>query len=132
MANRRFEQFQLSLEKKVVTLWSNISVGAAGAPTAPVAKNKGIKSIVRNSAGNYTINLQDSYQYLMFMDSCIVLGAGGPSAGTNVQIVVRADNSASLAAPAVQVEVLNAAGTAVDLASGSSLLIMLELKNSTV
>lgn len=131
MANRQFQQFQYSLEKAVVTLFANISIGAAGAPTMTAGKNKGIASVVRNSAGNYTVNLQDKYQYLLFMDSAINLNSGAPSAGTNVTMLVRADNTAA-ASPNIQVEFVNAAGTAVDLASGCTLLLSPQLKNSTV
>ena len=131
MANRQFQQFQYSLEKAVVTLFANVTIGAAGAPTIVAKQNKGIASVVRNSAGNYTVNLQDRYQYLLFMDSCINLNSGAPSAGTNVTMLVRADNSAS-ATPNIQVEFVNAAGTAVDLAAGCTLLLSPQLKNSTV
>jgi hypothetical protein len=47
MANRRFEQFQLSLEKAVVTLYGKVAIGSTGAPTISAANSKGILSIVR-------------------------------------------------------------------------------------
>lgn len=131
MANRQFQQFQYTIEKGVVTLFANIAIGATGAPTLNVVKSKGIASVVRNSAGKYTINFQDGYQYLMFMDSCIVLASGAPSSSTSLQMVVRADNS-SAASPNLVVEFLNSSGVAADLASGSILLLSPQLKNSVI
>ena len=132
MANLKLRRDRGTLEIGIVELYSQVAVGAAGAPTMNIPRSKGIKSVVRNSAGNYTINLSDIYQYLMFLDYMIVLGAGGPSAGTNLNCVVRADNSNSSATPAVQVEFLNSAGAAVDLASGCTVLFDLQFKNSLV
>jgi hypothetical protein len=121
-----------TLEQGIVELYSQVAIGAAGAPTINVSRSKGIASITRNSAGNYTIALNDLYQYLMFLDYMIVLGAGDPSAGTNLNCVVRADNSKVSGAPSIQVEFLNAAATAVDLASGCTILFDLQFKNSLV
>lgn len=131
MANRYFTQFQYSLEKKLVTLFCNVSIGATGAPTLNTAKSKGIKSVVRNSTGNYTVTFQDTYQMLLFMDHIILAASGAPSAGTNVNMIVRADNSSSLTAPSVQIEFVNSAGAAVELANGATLLLSPQLRDST-
>lgn len=131
MANRMWTEFQYSLEKRVVNLFASVAVGATGAPTLNAASSKGIKSVVRNSAGNYTINLSDTYQRLLFMDSAVVLGSGAPSSGTTLQMIIRADNSNNQTTPNVQVEFLNSSGTAVDLASGATLLLAPQLSNST-
>lgn len=57
MAARKYEQFQLSLEKEVVTLYANIPILAVGAVgVLDPKKNQGIYSVVRNSVGNYTIS----------------------------------------------------------------------------
>ena len=56
MANRMFNQFQLSLVKNRVSLFATIPIGVAGAVQPLVqVDNLGIASVVRNSVGNYTI-----------------------------------------------------------------------------
>lgn len=60
MAQRLYQQFQKTIAKEVVTLFGGFTVGAAGtvAPIGRVA-NQGIRSIVRNGIGNYTITFGD-------------------------------------------------------------------------
>jgi len=137
MANRRFEQFQLSLEKKVVTLYMRVSFGAVGAPTLVVGPlgqnfNKGIYSIVRNSAGNYTITFgalpypsPDTYQRLLGWDYAF-LETTTPAAP---QSWVKNDNSA---AGNIIVQFATAAGVATDPASGEVALLEITLSNSGV
>ena len=131
MATKGYKRDRGTLEQGIVELFASVAIGAAGAPTINVKKSKGISSIVRNSAGNYTISLQDIYQYLLFLDTMVVLGAGAPSAGTNLNCVVRADNSIS-STPNVQVEFLNSAGAAVDLTNGVTVTFDIQFKNSLV
>lgn len=69
MSNRRFNQFRLQLEKKVVDLYAKVTIGATGAPTLVTAYSKGIASIARNSAGNYTVTLDDKYPRFLFMQN---------------------------------------------------------------
>ncbi len=126
------QQFQYSMEKGVVTHWANIAVGATGAPTLPSAKeNQGITSVTRVSAGRYQVNLGPAYQRLMSAQSAILLATGAPSTTTNTQMMVRADNSAT-SSPNVVVEFINSAGTAVDLVSGSVILLEMKFKRSTI
>lgn len=53
-------QFLYQLEAGVFQYYMHVSFGAAGAPTLDTANSKGITSIVRNSAGQYTITLANS------------------------------------------------------------------------
>lgn len=58
MANHYFYQFPNALEKKVVTLFFQIPITAAGAVgTIDYSKNKGLKGVVHNAAGLYTLTL---------------------------------------------------------------------------
>lgn len=131
MANRRFEQFQLSLEKAVVNLYGQFAVGASGAPTMSATKSKGIASVVRNSAGRYTITLQDQYQYLLMFDTTIVLASGAPGTTTSPECIVRQDNSKAQV-PTLVIEFLDGTGAATELTSGVTLLFQAQLKNSVV
>ncbi len=131
MANRRFEQFQLSLEKAIVTILGQVAIGATGAPTMSAANSKGITSVVRASAGRYTITLADRYQRLVGFDYTIILAAGAPGSTSCPELVVRADNSGA-AAQTLVIEFLDGSGAAIELTSGVTLLLDIKLKNSGV
>jgi len=72
MASRDFDAVAYQLEKKLVTLFMRVTIGASGAPTLVTAVNttdvngnvistwnpsKGVATIVRVSAGKYTVQL---------------------------------------------------------------------------
>lgn len=122
---------QYAIEKFTCRIFANIAIGSTGAPTLTTKKNKGITSIARNSAGKYTITLGRPYQYLLSIKETLILASGAPSTGTNVEMMVRADNSNSSPGTLV-VEFLNSSGTAVELASGTVLLLDMVLKYGTI
>lgn len=125
MANRRFYQFRLSLEPQVVDLYAHITFGAAGAPTLDAAQSRGIASVTRNSAGNYTIALQDNYNRLLIVKHVFVESTAPAAPG----MFVSNDSVVSATAPALTV-VFNAAGTATDPATGDQVRLQISLKNS--
>jgi hypothetical protein len=63
MAARRFFVHRGHLEREVVGLFLNVSFGATGAPT--IVRGLSFESVVRNSAGRYTITLADEYFRLL-------------------------------------------------------------------
>ncbi len=121
MANRNFQRRQ-ALESEVKDIYAKVTVGSSGAPTlvSPV----GVASIARNSAGNYTITLQDKYSSLKFFR---VSFKASSAQDMNVQII--AEDVA--AAKTVNFVCLTGA-SATDPASGQTMLIKLELKNTSV
>lgn len=127
MASRWFNQFRLSLEKQVVDLWCNFTVGGIGAPTLVSAASKGIKSVVRNSAGKYTITLSDSY-YGFLQADIKILNATAPAAPLNF-VVSQAVTSSTT--PVVVIQFTNTAGAATDPGSGESVFLKVSLKNSS-
>ena len=54
MANRDFKDFQAA-EREVKRLYMKATIGATGAPTLVAADSLGIKTIVRNTTGDYTV-----------------------------------------------------------------------------
>jgi hypothetical protein len=125
MANRMFSERRLSLEKEVVDLYANVSVGETGAPT--LVRGKGIASVVRDSAGLYTITLSDKYNALLGATvTCIV--PSGVQAAPNPQVV-----SEAVATDKTVVIQFNDLSTpsATDPASGESFLVHLALSNSS-
>lgn len=124
--NRRTYQIHSAFEALTVRLFMNVAIGAAGAPTLTSNQNKGIASITHNSAGNYTIVLQDKYTRLLSAQ-CVSLAAATADAP---DMTVLDDGSAD-ASPSITIE-LSAAGTPTDPASGEVLLIELCMKNSSI
>lgn len=125
MANRLFNQFALSMEKEVVHLYMRVTFGASGAPTITPVDNKCIASIVRNSAGQYLITLQDSYVHLLMANACS-LSATAPAAPLFRLISenVRTTNS-------LVVQFSSTSDVATDPGSGEVFYLTLELRNST-
>lgn len=117
-------QFRGAFEAGMVDITMKVSIGASGAPTLVSNQNKGIASIVRNSAGNYTINMQDPYVRLMMFDRMNL--SASASAAPETRVI--ADNS-----PSNNIVIqMSSGGVATDPASGEVILMHLILKNSSV
>jgi hypothetical protein len=123
MANRYNQQFQLTQEKRVTSIFAKVTFGASGAPTLSASNSKGVLSVTRNSAGTYTfvfgsgsgVSLQkDSYVKLLTINNVMNSGASAPAAPA---MYIKADNTASNSSASIQI-VMNSAGTATDPASG--------------
>lgn len=125
MSNRFMNQFHFSFVKGKTSLYGRVTFGATGAPTLDSVKSKGIKSIVRNSAGNYTIALQDNY-YAFLRAAHVFVGSSAPAAPS----MYVTSESVSSTTPSLIVQ-FNAAGTATDPASGEEVRLELVLNNSS-
>ncbi len=121
MANRKFEKVQ-ALEKEIKNLYLEVAIGATGAPT--LSRGTGAASIARDSAGKYTITLQDKYMRLMWADVVQL--------ETDMEDLTWQLLSETVATDKTVVIQAHAAAVATDPTSGSKLLIKLELKNSSV
>jgi hypothetical protein len=119
MANRNFNRYQ-ALEKEVKSLFAEVSIGASGAPT--IVKGLGIRSISRNSAGDYTLTLSDKYTRLM--DMHIMQSASSPQ-----DLIFQLQGEDVDAAKTIEFVCLTAA-TPTDPSNGSKLYIHIQLKNS--
>jgi hypothetical protein len=123
MANRYNQQFQLTQEKRVTSIFAKVSFGASGAPTLSASNSKGVLSVTRNSAGTYTFVFGSGSGVSLQKDSYVkIIGGGvlfnsGSSAPAAPGMYIKADNIASTANASIQV-VMNAAGTATDPANG--------------
>ena len=125
MADRLLNQFGVTFEKAVVTIYGDVTIGATGAPTLTVAKSKGIKSIVRNSAGDYTVQFQDKYaKFFGFWVGAIK--ATAPAAPT---VGIKAINMQAAGGATVEF-VLFAGAVATDPASGEELFLEANFGNS--
>jgi hypothetical protein len=113
MSNQRYTQFRYSKEKKVVDLFAKVTFGSSGAPTLVVAQSKGVKSIARNSAGDYTVTLGDKYPTLLGVKHTFA-NATAPAAPA---MYVKASTTSTIEV------VFNAVGTATDPASGEAVYL---------
>jgi hypothetical protein len=122
MANRSFNRRQ-SLEKEVKDLYIKISIGASGAPTLASRASYGAASIVRNSAGDYTLTLQDKYSSLKFMEAILL----DPDAED-----IRFQLKSETVNTDKKVNFFTLTGaSATDPSNGSAILLKLELKNTS-
>lgn len=121
-------QFNYSFSAKPVVLRGKITFGASGAPTLVSGTGMGITSVVRNSAGTYTIDLGRAFTNLMAVD-VMPVAASAPAAPV---VRVAADNVASASLHNLQIVFSVAAGTATDPASGEAVLIEIVLNDSSL
>lgn len=127
MANRWLNSFNYTFEKGTVTVFGDVTIGATGAPTLVTAKSKGIKSIVRNSAGDYTVTFQDQYNRLLSAWIGVIKATAPASPTQSIKAV-----SANAAGGATLEFVLyNSAGTATDPANGEELFLEVTWSNTT-
>jgi len=129
MANRYMNQFYNSLVKGKTALYGQFAVGATGAPTISAVNSQGIRTIVRGTAGKYTITLQDTYYAFLWMDAKVLLASGLPAA-LGVCIVSQAVNNATT--PTVVIQFVDAAGAAADIDSGATVYFKIDLNSVSV
>lgn len=122
MANRNFNRRQ-ALEKEIKDIYLKVAIGSSGAPTVANGNGIGIASIVRNSAGNYSITLEDAY---VSLKSFSAIHLASSAQDLTYQII-----SETVATTKIINFVCLTAGTPTDIASGSTLLVNIELKNTS-
>lgn len=130
MANIYGRQFNQTLQPIVVSIFARIAIGAAGAPTLTTGKAKGVKSIVRNSAGNYTITFGNSsatQQYVSLLSTLATFqNATAPAAPL---MFVAADAVGS--AGTITIQFTNLSQVATDPGNGEVIKLCVDLSNST-
>lgn len=129
MANKMAFQFRYSYERDVTDIMLKVNIGASGAPTIASGNAKGVTSITRNSAGNYTILLQQPYNRLL---DCSSQSISGSSAQAAPMCTIVSEAVATAAAPTVRLQyraIDNS--TATDPANGEVLLIHITVRNSS-
>lgn len=123
MAQRNFNRKQ-ALEREIKEIYAKIAIGASGAPTLSAADSQGCASISRTSAGLYVLTLSDKY----FSFKHAALAVATPAAE---EISANIVSEAVASAKTVTFR-CTAAGVATDPASGDTIYISLQLKNTSV
>lgn len=135
--NRRLNQFRHSLEHKLVDVFANVTVGAAGAVTLDTENSKGVLSITNDATGKYTFvfgskqgtaNVLDTYVKLLAVSATFVGASGAASLVAATSIL--ADNSGDNTKASIQVVFADFAGAAVSPAEGEILHISFTFKDS--
>jgi hypothetical protein len=153
MANRFYNQFRLALEKQIVDIYATVFIGTTGAPTleswgsvgpgSPTAYAsatngfKGVKSVTRNSAGNYTFVFNDNYQRLLNTHVTFVSPSGTAVAAPITYVSGVTAQSASVtniqltAGAQVTIQCMNSGSVAADPAAGERGLFTFTFGNSS-
>ena len=136
MANRSFQRLQ-ALDKEIKIIHGQFAVGGSGAPTLSVSKSVGVKSVTRNSAGDYSVVLgvpsgdTDKYSHFFggYFDIQKSTALGGTSGGMAFQLkaapTVSTDGTVNFIA-------LDKDGAAAEIGSGETVHFMFVLKNSSL
>lgn len=155
MANRFFNQFGGTLERKVIKLFAKIQY-VAGAPvlvtsevlnaaTSPITINpsQGIQSLTAGTAGRFTLTLgannggtptYDTYVRLLNVSSSQVMSAGLATGTVFTTLVISEDVAGSSGNPSLVLQpVVNGAGGPEQglPANGTTLYVEITLSNTT-
>ena len=129
MANRDFKDFQAA-EREVKRLYLKATIGGTGAPTLVAADSLGIKTITRATTGDYTVTFgvpgggTEKYNKLLWCDGKLL----DPDA-EDIRVQVDTDSVSS----AGTMKLLTVAGgSAADPSNGATLMMVFDVKNSTV
>lgn len=137
MANRNFPSNKIyNMHVMPVRIDAQIAISGSGAPAAPtLASAAGVQAISRVSAGLYNIQLQDNYAKVIGMQVSFQSVSVSAASGIFVVELISFANSSNPAnnnGATIQIRCMNAAGASTDPASGSVMLLVLDLNNSQV
>lgn len=131
MANKTFRQPLGCLEVDVVSLYGTITFGSTGAVAS--SSGKGISSIVRNSAGKYTITLDAPYNALLWADTRILHSTLSSPATVGIEANLFSQDVSNASTPTLVIQfVALDNGAAADPASGAVCYLKMDLRNSSV
>jgi len=131
MANRLYQQFQYTAERAPVTLYATLAVGAAGAVSA--VKGYGILSITKEAtAGQYTVVLSDKFTRALSVQAQIVHSAISAAKSVQVLETPAALQADVVAGTGIKIQLIDAAGAAVNAESGAQVFIQVVVVNSSV
>ena len=136
MANRSFQRLQ-ALDKEIKIIHGQFAVGGSGAPTLSASKSVGVKSVTRNSAGDYTLVLgvpsgdTDKYSHFfgMYFDIQKSTALGGTTGGMAFQLKGAPTVSTN---GTINFIALDKDGSAAEIGNGETVHFMIIVKNSSL
>ena len=129
MADRMWQPAEGGLEQRVVELFGSITFGTTGAVSA--SSGKGVTSVTRNSAGKYTIQLDDTYNALLAYCDKLIEDAVLDPTSVGVWTKLFSEDVAATGSFVVQFADFTD-GSAADPADGSKLIWTAKFRNSSV
>lgn len=130
-ANRGFSRDMMALEKDVVNLYATITIGSSGAVSS--SQGGGLVSVTKEStAGQYTVVMDKGYSRLLHISASLV---GSSAAGVaNVQVLLSpsALQTAVNGTGAIVIQCYDYAGSAVNAASGSQIMLHMQYRRTSV
>lgn len=131
MSGRMYLPPEGALEARVVDLFGSITFGTTG--SISTSSGKGIASVARNSAGNITVTLSDSYNALLWAGATVLDTNNSSSATYATSARVYSEDVSNSTTPTVILQgYAFDDGAAADFASGAKLLVHLKLRNSSI
>jgi hypothetical protein len=157
MANRTFQQKQLTLIKRKVELWAAVAVGAAGAVTLKkttyingavstanattsgtgydVGNGEGVRAVSRTGVGAWTVTLSDAYMLLKGVEISETSNTTGLPTAAQVGVVSGSTNVATNTSlgngGVIALQFVDFAGVAVDPASGDTITLKFTLQDAS-
>jgi hypothetical protein len=129
--NRRLFQFQYSSVPMLTLIDAQIVIGASGAVTS--FSGNLVSNVTKTATGVYKIDLKGNLNALIGLSGAM-LGPSGTESGIS-SIEGKSDLAGTLAdlsSPSVTIKTLDAAGVAANPASGSTVLVQVLGRNSSV
>lgn len=120
MANRYGKAFAQTMETKLWKIYAKVTYGASGAPTLDKVNSKGIVSVTRNGAGDFTFvfgtnaGMLDVWNKVMCVKHVYNSGSSAPA---SPGMYIKTNSVATSGTCSIRL-ILNSAGTATDPASG--------------
>lgn len=128
MANRRMNQFAMSLEANKTFLFASGVVDSDGEITLHQPQSKGVASISHQGTGDYIVFLQDVYVRFLDMSIVTTYSTGVPS---NDGFWVIQEAVADPAAKGINFGIYDHSGAQVDPNAGAEIALKIILSNST-
>lgn len=117
-------------------LWLEVPITTTAGAVGTAVRRQGFlltAPVVRNSAGNYDLFLDQRWQACVFAEVLLADGTVAASDGYSLQKITR--SNINVAIPKVTIQLVQASGAAADPFAGSgagSLIVHLTMKDSTV
>lgn len=128
--DRTFRPLAGALENDVILLYGSITIGASGAVSA--SSGKGIDSVARASAGQYTITLEEPVGAFLWAGFQLLDATAESPALVGTEMRLEAQD-VTAATPTVTLQCYAADdGADTDPADGAVIYFCLHLRNSTV
>ena len=136
MANRSFNRLQ-ALYKEIKIIHGQFAVGTTGAPTLSASKSVGVKSITRNSAGDYSLVLGvpsgDTDKYSHFFGAYFDIQKGSAIGSTAGGAAFQLKGAPTVSTNGtVNFIALNSSGAAAEIGNGETVHFMIVVKNSSL